>query len=359
MHTIKKLVRSCIPFFIGILLAATAYSQPYEIRAVNKGMGLIGVEMRVTGGTAPVTTDFITDILFGIRWSAAHDIDLSPAFSTLYNIHRSGTRALKGSFYFQTFYAESVPFNVPANWVVNNWTEILSISQNGTGTGTGPFEIIEAGFDPSSDPNIGINLVDYSPRINGSADETILPVKLATFEAIPGNRSIKIQWSTVNEQNSKGFEVQRAEFGNNQLSRISWVDSKAKSSGNQQYEFIDRDVSAKVKYSYRINQVDYDGRSTYSPLKTVILNDTYQDPVNILPNPVSKTLQVLLNFPANEEVVLRIVDIKGSVIQTRKEFAVPGKKVELNTSGLMQGQYFVIIQHPDGSVTSRPFQKIK
>src|SRR5947209_8532372 len=97
---------------LGLFIFSPASrAQTYEIRAGNKGGGTVGVEMRATSGVQPGVSNYVTDIVFGIRWLSGYNVDLLNTITTGYNIIKSDTRKTKGGYYFQAFSAANTPFS--------------------------------------------------------------------------------------------------------------------------------------------------------------------------------------------------------------------------------------------------------
>ena len=140
-------MKQCI--LINILLlfvCSTSFNQTYEIRAVNANNGFIAVEMQITSGTPPATSDFLTDLVFGLKWEVSYNVDLKSSISTDYDIRKSGGRETNGAFHYQAFYANATPFNIPNNWQSNTWVEIMRVQNTLNGSqATGTFEICELG----------------------------------------------------------------------------------------------------------------------------------------------------------------------------------------------------------------------
>jgi hypothetical protein len=163
-------MKTIIAVIVLVCITTISHTQTYQIRTVNKGNGVIGVEMRASSGAAPTTNNYVTDIVFGLKWLSSYNINLSDAITTNYNIKKSDVEKQKGVYEYQAFYADFIPFKFPQNWQPNVWVEIMSIGNSQTGTGTGTFEIAEPGFDITTDPNFGVDLVDKTPVINGKAE---------------------------------------------------------------------------------------------------------------------------------------------------------------------------------------------
>jgi hypothetical protein len=357
MQTIKIALR-LIFMLLSFLIVVVCSGQPYEIRAVNKGNGIIGVEMRSTGGTAPSTTNFITDITFGIKWSEGYNVDLANDLSTAYNIRKSGTRSSKNGYHFQAFYAESIPYLFPANWQPGNWIEILSVANTRTEIATGRFEIAEPGFDPSTNPNIGVDLLDYTPVINGAAEDVLLPIKLTSFKVVPTSKVIELQWSTSYELNSKGFQIERSDAANSKFKKIGWVESKGNGSSGHDYVFTDKDVTARIKYYYRLMLMDRDEQFKFSEVKTAMMEGTGRESIYIAPNPVGSMLQVYFDSDAIKRgVTVKVMDAKGAVLISQNQQPEGRARMDINVSTLAVGQYYIVVQKNKEILFSKSFQK--
>ena len=92
-----------------------------------------------------------------------------------------------------------------------------------------------------------------------------LPITLTSFTGVrEGTRNILI-WSTANETNNKGFELQRSANGE-KFSSIASINSKAEngnSSSVLNYTYNDDKPLAGTNY-YRLRQLDKDGKESFS-----------------------------------------------------------------------------------------------
>lgn len=345
-------------FFLIIALAAmtTLQAQSYQIRAVNKGGGFVGVEMKIASGTPPTTADYVTDLVFGLKWLASYNVDLESAITSDYHIAKSGTRQTQGIYHYQAFFADQTPFLFPANWPADTWIELLTVRNTMTGTGTGTFEVVEAGFDITTEPNIGVSLADFSPAVMGSATLVPLPVNLTRFEALPRQNHILLQWTTDQEQNSKGFDVERADQSNPaNFKRLGTVASKGAAGGN--YEWVDKNVTGGVKYYYRLKQIDLDNRYRYSDTKSAILDEQGNNSIQVWPNPADKELQVTLDGVTTGQVLIKVTDARGRVVMLKDYNLSSGRKTTLNVTPLMQGQYFLTVENNKNVLGVKPFFK--
>lgn len=342
---------------IGLLSATVLRAQTYEIRAVNKGGGVVGVEMRIVAGTPPTTTDYITDLVFGLKWQTSYSVDLENSLNTTYGIVKSAGRQTKGGFHFQAFSAANTPFVFPANWTLNNWVEILSVRNTLTGLGTGTFEVTEVGFDGTTEPNFGVSLTDLTPVVTESATLVPLPVNLTRFEVAARQNAVLVQWATDFEENVKGFDVERADQQDpNNFKRIATLPGKG--SGGGQYELTDRTVTGGIRYYYRLKQTDLDARYRYSDTRTVILDDVGNTSIQLLPNPVDKELRLQFDGTIQaDQLLIRITDARGRVILVKDYRLSTGRRMTMSVVQLMQGQYYLTVESNKAVLAVKPFFK--
>ncbi len=350
----KLITLLAIAFFCSLF----ATGQDYEIRTVNKGMGIVGVEMRIVNGTPPATGDYVTDLVFGIKWNSAYNVTLLNEITSTYNIKKSGSTVNINSFSYQAFSADPIGFTVPAGWSLNNWIEIMAVSNSRTSLGTGIFEICEPGFDAATEPNFALNFVDFTPVINGSASGVILPVELSSFEAKPAGRNIELTWTTQKEINNRGFEIQRYQEENNQYKPIGWVNGFNNAVNGHTYTFTDDKVLVNVLYLYRLKQVDVDGKSVLSYIRSAKVAGAVNESFRISPNPASVNINLsLAGQSVSGRFLIKILDAKGALMLSQYEVFAAGRLISLPVSKLPAAQYVFIVQQGDKVIFQANFQK--
>lgn len=115
-----------------------------------------------------------------------------------------------------------------------------------------------------------------------------LPIKLLSFDAILEIDYVLLKWSTISEQQNMGFEVQKSLDGETFYS-IGFVNGQGYSKELHEYQFEDRDILTSAYY--RLRQVDYEGKSTYSPIRFLPVNGKSVS-IIIAPNPILKGAQI-------------------------------------------------------------------
>jgi hypothetical protein len=116
-----------------------------------------------------------------------------------------------------------------------------------------------------------------------SVDPMVLPVTITNFSAKPLNKVVEINWSTSSEINNSHFEVQRL----NDVEKwetISVVKGSGNSNNQSNYSTVDERPNENLNY-YRLKQVDFDGKYTYSKAVVVKINTTL---IHLFPTMISQ-----------------------------------------------------------------------
>jgi hypothetical protein len=149
----------------------------------------------------------------------------------------------------------------------------------------------------------------------------VLPVELADFRATALTSAIRLDWQTATELNNRGFEVERRVSGDNNWASLSFVEGAGTSNLAHDYSLVDSDVLKDVTYQYRLRQEDFDGSSSYSPIREArISGATTGTAVNALmqntPNPASAYTAIPFVVAEKGQVTVEICDVFGKVVRT-------------------------------------------
>ncbi|MFS8083448.1 MAG: T9SS type A sorting domain-containing protein [Ginsengibacter sp.] len=141
-----------------------------------------------------------------------------------------------------------------------------------------------------------------------------LPVTYLNFDGILQNGNALLSWSTANEINNKGFEVQKSMDGQT-FNDIGFVAGHGNSSQLHNYNYTDVKVLSGSNY-YRLKQIDMDGRITYS---SIIKLDYTKFGWAVLGNPSSNNSWVQVQMDKSANIIVQVVGMNGSVIQNTNE----------------------------------------
>jgi hypothetical protein len=166
-----------------------------------------------------------------------------------------------------------------------------------------------------------------------------LPVSFKSFTATRSKSSVILKWETSSEANNKGFDVERKTTGG--WINVAYAASKAQNGNSASvlsYSVSDLNVESGIS-QYRIRQIDMDGVSKYSDVRTV-RDEQQAAKVLVYPNPSSDSkVSVLFDAPGVLYNV-ELIDINGRVV---KQWASVANNLAI--TDLTPGQYVLRAQN--------------
>ncbi len=191
---------------------------------------------------------------------------------------------------------------------------------------------------------------------------TVLPVELVSFAGSIRNGTVLLQWKTATEVNNFGFEVERKkvsgftsqvsgvsssivkpETSNEQWHRIAFVDGAGTSNNAHEYSYTDRSLSAGT-YSFRLKQIDRDGKFEYSTEVIVTVTNVPQHSTLMqnYPNPFNPSTTIRFTLASPEYVILTVHNALGQTVSTASEgmMNAGAHEVQFDAATLSSGTYF-------------------
>ena len=146
-------------------------------------------------------------------------------------------------------------------------------------------------------------------------DESGLPVELTSFSAYSMENSVILKWLTATEVNNYGFDVERKQRKGN-WDKVGFVAGSGNSNSPKSYSFTDK-PTGETSFSYRLKQIDLDGKSKYYDAVTVSLKGpTEAELLQNSPNPFNPSTAIKFYIPNDSEVNIIIYDILGREVTT-------------------------------------------
>jgi len=170
-----------------------------------------------------------------------------------------------------------------------------------------------------------------------------LPVELLNFKAKADEDHIDLIWSTASEFDNSHFELERGEDSKN-FKKIAWIDGQGTTLEITDYKYEDKEAIHGVLYYYRLKQVDFDGKFTYSDIRNARLSKAIKDWM-IYPNPISQAEMLQINFFT--EVMnnrFDIVNVHSRVVLSVERELSPEEwhTIQIDISNLPSGTYILI-----------------
>jgi hypothetical protein len=182
-----------------------------------------------------------------------------------------------------------------------------------------------------------------------------LPVSMKEFRGRwnEGRDVNELRWETLSEINNAYFEVERS-FKGSAWASIGQVAGQGNSHVEQSYEIDDSDIRSNGIYSYRLRQVDYDGKETYyGPIEVQVEREVAVR-ATIYPNPTVGQVNIEIGASEGQKVRADIYDntgklVKASVIEGVSDGKDMSARIEQGQLG--KGVYYIML-NVDGVITS-------
>lgn len=230
-------------------------------------------------------------------------------------------------------YAGQVSFNftTPGSVPINQFLRARIIAKD--------FSPTPPADNPCHNPSAG-QVEDYAVYFTLS---TPLPVTLLNFDGYHTSGKNILSWKTADEKNNSHFEIETSKDGKN-FYQIGKVEGKNIPSSVSDYSFTDNLPSTGINY-YRLKQVDIDGKSAYSKIISVTVNDM-QRPFVVYPNPARDNLTIdFAESSPNTSIELFAAD--GKLVKK----LIPGNiqsTVSIDISNFNSGVYIIQIRSGKG-----------
>jgi hypothetical protein len=198
--------------------------------------------------------------------------------------------------------------------------------------------------------NVPIKTLTIKPTSTGAATtnlnvilypvcaSTSLPVELTFFKAKASNNDVKLYWQTASEKNNKGFDIERSVDAKT-WGKIGGVKGQGESNIIIDYSFEDKYPLSILTY-YRLKQVDFDGKESYSNIESVSL---YKKNISfvIYPNPVNNKEATITLDEDLLEGTFTVINSIGSIVKKEK---ILSKNPTIDLRNLTKGIYIFNIQ---------------
>ncbi|OAQ40780.1 hypothetical protein A5893_07530 [Pedobacter psychrophilus] len=287
------------------------------------------------------------DLSYRIKPDAGSTIAYSSALSTQFN--RSANYALElmcnNTSTSQTYKRGGVDYTVPtrnyhlwANGVrVEKATGDFNFPANELAISTAINSMVVTGNNSQTSSVASNDGTLTLSKISMQLAMSTLPVSLTAFNATTENGNALIKWQTLSEQNNSHFDILRFTDDQPLAVKIGEVKGNGNSNGVINYNFIDKNPQTGVNY-YQLRQVDFDGKSSLSEIKTVKMS--LKDDEFVLYQNNDKFLMANVNITNSSNVSFTLTDILGRTIdQFNKKLESGNNTFQIANNALNKGVY--------------------
>jgi uncharacterized protein Usg len=154
------------------------------------------------------------------------------------------------------------------------------------------------------------------------------------------------------EENNAMFELERSVDGYT-FTTIAQIKGAGNSNRIQSYQWKDLNLQPTIYY-YRIKQIDFNGKYSYSAIRSVNLAENKVMAVNeVYPNPFRNDIHIGLTLGNEEKVTVQIANLNGkSVLNSKSQLLGAGDHVvDVDAQQLTAGVYIITVSTQTESFT--------
>lgn len=226
------------------------------------------------------------------------------------------------------------------NIALNNYGQNVNIFKNNQGT---QIKTLRSGYNTFSHFGIGYG---------GST----LPIELIYFNAKINLDLVDLKWATASELNNDYFTIERSPDGKT-FTEILRQHGAGNSTSTINYSAVDQNPFKGISY-YRLKQTDFDGKNTYSEVKSIrndVKVDTQLAIQSIGPNPFYDSFNINYFVEMQGAVELQITNYSGLKVYKENIYANKGYNTFsfIDKTNLPAGVYFVTITSCGETVTKK------
>lgn len=163
-----------------------------------------------------------------------------------------------------------------------------------------------------------------------------LPLSWGEFTAEKEGSTAILNWSTLQEINADEFVIERSNDGMH-FSVIGKLSAAGNTTQSTTYHFTDKSPVTGLNV-YRVLQTDKEGRSAYSPMRSLTF-DELAEPVVIAPNPFWQDIIVRVTGN-NSPLTIKLMNSTGQLI---KSLVMKKEVINISASNLPAGVYYIQI----------------
>lgn len=223
--------------------------------------------------------------------------------------------------------------------------------------GSSPWENL-GGTDGGSNSIDVAGVTSFTQFALGSpAAESPLPVGLLNFSASRQNGAVNLSWTVAQEQDMKGYEVERSANGRD-WTLLSTVKSLGNTASQRSYAFTDNGANGDKQY-YRLRSIDLMGAAKLSNVVIVGKASIKAFAIAaVYPNPVVSKVTVQLQSAVTDNALIRLSDAQGKNVYSQARRIEKGtNSFDVPAVGLATGIYTLQITNGAGETVTQKIMK--
>lgn len=219
--------------------------------------------------------------------------------------------------------------------------------------GTSKWDTKTGTVDTGNDVVVVTGVTQFSPWVLVDGSDP-LPVDFIDFEIVQDQDQTMVKWGTTSEVNNDYFDVLHSKDGLN-YHVMGTVDGKGNSRSRIDYSFV-TDLLENGQHYFKVRQVDFDGQSDETPVRSILISNGSLANLSIVPNVINAGSIVNLIYSGDifESVDLKVFNVEGTMVTAGKyQSDQLSAGLPINVQELTSGTYFVELRIGDNMSTSK------
>jgi hypothetical protein len=197
--------------------------------------------------------------------------------------------------------------------------------------------------------SVGLPFNGIAPDLGAFETAETTPVSLTNVSVKKQFETIVVNWQTASETNNAYFAIERSDNALD-FKTIGQVKGAGTTGTPQYYAYFDDIPLPNINY-YRIKQVDFDGKSTNS--KIIAIDNAVKSSGILKMDPSVYNGILSVDIQSDDLAVLRISDVSGRVVLSKKDVAKGVSTVQFDVHFLPNGVYFLSFVTANGVKTEK------
>lgn len=181
--------------------------------------------------------------------------------------------------------------------------------------------------------------------------DKVVPIELAEFTGRQTNQSVVLEWITQSEVENSHFIIEYADESL-EFVQIGQVNGSGTTTTTQHYRFVHENPTFGANQYYRLKQVDFDGKFSYTKIVSVYMEGNIEQ-ISVFPTPATTDVTVLVNIKNSDSYTLTITDLNGKVIHNDVFNLFAGEQsLQLDIANWPSGHYIYRLTNKRDQMTT-------
>jgi hypothetical protein len=168
----------------------------------------------------------------------------------------------------------------------------------------------------------------------------ILPVDWLNFTVESEKNTAILDWTTLTERNNAYFEIEMADEKGEDFNQVGQVQGAGSSAAPKNYHYELQDIQEGYYY-FRLRQVDFDGKSSFSEIRNVSITGDELAIKKIIRE--ANVTHFILNEELKQGSIIRLHEITGKLVH---ESVFSGYSNQIDIDKALNGMLILSIEHP-------------